>query len=134
MLPTEIYMAVFAAFILFDSTRVPALACLLVSITGYQFESLPDYAYEGYYTSCQWASLLAGVMLVRQYPLMSFTLLGASVNEYIGLNTYLTYGEPFGYNLRGFFAILVQILLLWSSGRGEIRDNLVGVVRKRLHL
>lgn len=128
MLPTELYMAAFAAFIFFDSTRIPALACLAVVVTGYQYEDLPDYAYETYYLADKWAYVVAGALIAKRYPRMAIVMAMGSLNAIYGYSLYMSYEDYYKFTQIGFTLIVLQILLLCQLGMKEIQETVYSIV------
>lgn len=140
MLPTVFYIAAFAAFLIPQATRLPALLCALVQCVALNFEGISVYHYEYYYAAAFCASfisckiILCGVV-TRQKIEHAVLFFSACLVDAFGLILFVNYCEPAPYNATGFYVILTQILLLFRDGHGEIADVVADTVHAfRNHL
>lgn len=127
MLPTELYIAAFAAFLISPGVRLPALLCALSQCVLLNFEGLPSYAYQPYYFAALCTSFIS-CRFILAAPATKINLTHAKlfllsfILDGYGLLLYVNWSNPMTYNVTGFYVILTQILLLFRDGYGEIAD------------
>lgn len=140
MLPTEFYIAAFAAFLIPQATRLPALLCALIQCVTLNFESLPIESYEYYYAVAFWSSFISCKIILygvvtRQKIEHAVLFFAACLTDAFGLILFVNYCEPAPYNVTGFYVILTQMLILFRDGHGEITDVVADTVHAfRNHL